>query len=210
MSYWPFWLSGLALAAVPILHWIIVRRMLAVSGRFTRLVDRARFGAPEEDASAEMSEEEMIAAIQAMALAEFGEEAVADAEAAGDAADDDPGEPRESVNRAPPQPLWLHAGFLFALILGGAISALLAGQWEVGFGLRSESFESLFGGSAATEAIALLAGGMLVGWGTRMAGGCTSGHGLCGVSRAQSGSLLATCAFFGTGIVVALAMDAML
>ena len=56
----------------------------------------------------------------------------------------------------------------------------------------------------------LLLGGVLIGWGTRMSGGCTSGHGLCGVSRAQPGSLVATCAFFGTGIVVSLLLEALL
>lgn len=56
----------------------------------------------------------------------------------------------------------------------------------------------------------LLLGGVLIGWGTRMSGGCTSGHGLCGVSRAQPGSFVATCAFFGTGIVVSFLLEAVL
>lgn len=208
MTYWPFWLSGLALAAVPIVHWIVVRRMLAVSGRFTRLVDRARFGAPDD--AEEMSEEAMIAAIQAMALEQFGEEACAAAEAAKGPAGSDPEPARVMGAKPPPQPLWLHAAFLMALIAGGAISALIAGDFQVGFGLRSEGFTSVFGAGAVYQSIGLVVAGMMVGWGTRMAGGCTSGHGLCGVSRAQKGSLLATGAFFGTGILVALAMDAML
>jgi hypothetical protein len=56
----------------------------------------------------------------------------------------------------------------------------------------------------------LLAGGALVGFGTRMAGGCTSGHGMCGVSRFQKGSLLATAAFFGTGVVTSLLLGKLL
>jgi uncharacterized membrane protein YedE/YeeE len=39
-----------------------------------------------------------------------------------------------------------------------------------------------------------------------MAGGCTSGHGMCGVSRFQKGSLLATVAFFGAGVATAFAL----
>jgi len=52
----------------------------------------------------------------------------------------------------------------------------------------------------------LLLGGLCVGFGTRMAGGCTSGHGLCGVSRFQPGSLVATVAFFATGVAVSFAL----
>lgn len=46
----------------------------------------------------------------------------------------------------------------------------------------------------------LLAGGFLVGFGTRMGGGCTSGHGVCGVARLSARSLVATAIFVLTGI----------
>jgi len=45
----------------------------------------------------------------------------------------------------------------------------------------------------------LLAAGLLVGWGTRHGSGCTSGHGVCGLSRRSPRSLAATAAFMGTG-----------
>ena len=45
----------------------------------------------------------------------------------------------------------------------------------------------------------LLAAGLLVGFGTRLANGCTSGHGLCGVSRFTPRSLLATVTFMLAG-----------
>lgn len=45
--------------------------------------------------------------------------------------------------------------------------------------------------------------GALVGVGTRLANGCTSGHGLCGTSRLSKRSIVATLVFFGTGVVVA-------
>ena len=54
--------------------------------------------------------------------------------------------------------------------------------------------------------LGLLVGGLLVGFGTRMASGCTSGHGLCGVSRLQKGSLVATVCFFGAGVAVSFAL----
>jgi len=49
-------------------------------------------------------------------------------------------------------------------------------------------------------AIVLIAG-LLVGVGTRMANGCTSGHGVCGISRLSIRGIAATCAFLGAGIV---------
>ena len=48
---------------------------------------------------------------------------------------------------------------------------------------------------------ALLLAGLLVGVGTRFGGGCTSGHGVCGISRLSVRSLVATLAFMGAGFV---------
>ncbi len=47
----------------------------------------------------------------------------------------------------------------------------------------------------------LILGGFLVGFGTRMGGGCTSGHGVCGVARLSVRSLVATIIFVITGMV---------
>ena len=48
---------------------------------------------------------------------------------------------------------------------------------------------------------ALVAAGLLVGVGTRYGGGCTSGHGVCGLSRLSPRSLAATLAFMAAGFV---------
>ena len=45
----------------------------------------------------------------------------------------------------------------------------------------------------------LLISGLLVGWGTRYGSGCTSGHGVCGLSQLSPRSLAATLAFMGAG-----------
>jgi len=50
--------------------------------------------------------------------------------------------------------------------------------------------------------IALLAGGILVGFGTRYADGCTSGHSLTGLSNLQMVSLVATLSFFVGGLLI--------
>jgi uncharacterized protein len=47
----------------------------------------------------------------------------------------------------------------------------------------------------------LIAAGLLVGIGTRFAGGCTSGHGVCGLSRLSPRSLIATLSFMAAGFI---------
>jgi len=44
-------------------------------------------------------------------------------------------------------------------------------------------------------------GGLLVGFGVKLGAGCTSGHGVCGIGRLSSRSLIATMTFMATGIV---------
>ena len=48
----------------------------------------------------------------------------------------------------------------------------------------------------------VIAGGLLVGFGTRMAGGCTSGHGVCGIARLSPRSIVATLTFMTAAIAV--------
>lgn len=47
----------------------------------------------------------------------------------------------------------------------------------------------------------LLLGGLLVGYGTRLGSGCTSGHGVCGLSRLSSRSIVATALFMASGFI---------
>ena len=53
----------------------------------------------------------------------------------------------------------------------------------------------------------LLIAGFLVGFGTRMGSGCTSGHGVCGVSRLSQRSLVATAMFMASGIATVFFMN---
>lgn len=52
----------------------------------------------------------------------------------------------------------------------------------------------------------LIAGGLLVGFGTRLGNGCTSGHGVCGNSRLSTRSMLATATFIAFGAATVLAV----
>jgi uncharacterized membrane protein YedE/YeeE len=51
--------------------------------------------------------------------------------------------------------------------------------------------------------------GLLVGFGTRLGNGCTSGHGLCGISRFSKRSIIATMTFFAIGVVTATLVGAL-
>ncbi len=201
MSWWPWWGTALALSLVPIAHWLLLGRMFAVSGRFTALNDalRARLDRRGERAAegdgAPMTEEELVAAMREATAAAFGADAVS-------APEPEPARPPSRAPQRAAQTPLTHALFLVALVAGGALGALSSGGPSPGFlAAMGEDFTRTFGTGAGGVA-ALFGGGLLVGFGTRMAGGCTSGHGLCGVSRFQPGSLAATAAFFGTGIVV--------
>ena len=53
---------------------------------------------------------------------------------------------------------------------------------------------------------AILVGGLLVGFGTRLGSGCTSGHGLCGMARLSRRSVVATATFFGVAMLTVFVM----
>lgn len=61
-------------------------------------------------------------------------------------------------------------------------------------------------GSITTPLPILAIAGVLVGFGTRLAGGCTSGHGVCGVSRGSTRSMVATATFMVVAAVVVFGM----
>jgi hypothetical protein len=202
MTYLPFWWSGLLLALVPIMHWLILRRALAVSGRYSVLIDRVRFGKPDA-AMPEMSEAELIAALRDATAAAFGETAIE--------ASPEPTAPAAgstSLLRGPDSAA-VHALFFVGLVLGGALSYAIGPGLAPSFAMHGSLFSHYFGSSPAVAAGVLFGGGVLVGAGTRMAGGCTSGHGLCGVSQLQLGSLLATASFFATGVLTSMLLRAL-
>jgi uncharacterized membrane protein YedE/YeeE len=58
----------------------------------------------------------------------------------------------------------------------------------------------------AASSAELLVAGLLVGFGTRLANGCTSGHGICGVARLSPRSILATLTFITSGAITVFMM----
>lgn len=92
---------------------------------------------------------------------------------------------------------------LFGLVAGAAGFALIAGGPDFhGYGWLTSTFTGT-GGTVAIVAI-LLVSGVLIGLGTKIAGGCTSGNGLSGNAMASPASMVATMTFFATGIAVTL------
>ncbi len=203
MNYLSWWYSGLLLSGVILLHWLVTGRMMAVSGRFTALVDRLRHGPAE--LPPEMDQEALLAAIQLATNDEFGQPGEGEINIP---LDKSPSE-EQALLASGPRPLSQHFLFFAAVFAGGALSSVLAGTWSPTLGLNSDGFSQLTGDNGWISSLLLVSGGIFVGFGTRMSGGCTSGHGLCGTSRFQSGSLLATSAFFGAGIVTAFLLDAL-
>ena len=54
------------------------------------------------------------------------------------------------------------------------------------------------------NALLMIAGGLLVGFGAAYGGGCTSGHGVCGIARLSPRSIIATLVFMATGFIAVL------
>jgi uncharacterized membrane protein YedE/YeeE len=92
-------------------------------------------------------------------------------------------------------------------IVGGLLRPVLAEvPWRVAFlvGMLVAPLAYLAFGAMRPIVIdtgypMLVAAGLIVGAGTRMGGGCTSGHGVCGISRLSPRSIVATLAFMAAG-----------
>lgn len=110
--------------------------------------------------------------------------------------------------------------FVIGAIIGGTLSSIFLETEEpmllaqdtvnslqaLGFSAIGENFlpESLFqfNGFNPKQWIYLLSGGLLIGFGARYAGGCTSGHAISGLSNLQIPSLIAVVGFFIGGLVM--------
>ena len=96
-------------------------------------------------------------------------------------------------------------------IVGGILSPaqndtqwrlLFLGGLLVGGLLVSFSSSHVFAIEIERSWVALILAGLLVGFGSRFGSGCTSGHGVCGISRFSPRSLVATMTFISTGALV--------
>jgi uncharacterized membrane protein YedE/YeeE len=94
------------------------------------------------------------------------------------------------LSRKPGDMLWRIA-FLLGLVAAPAAVVALTGPLTATIEANTE---------------VLVIAGLLVGIGTRYGAGCTSGHGVCGLSRLSPRSLVATLAFMGAGMAIVFVM----
>ena len=204
-NYLDWWQGALALAFVTLAFWWVLRAPLGVSSSWDRIVHwrEEEEYARKERAMAE-NKHQVTDAMMAETIAQFGNDAVAQLLAqqhngGGKAAGAAPSGERRQI------PWQAHVTFLAMMMIGGLLGSVLRGDFHVQFDMGAE-YARLFGNGPHIWLVLLL-GGMMVGFGTRMAGGCTSGHGLSGCSRLQPGSLVGTAAFFGTAVVTSLILE---
>lgn len=91
--------------------------------------------------------------------------------------------------------------FLAGMVIGGALSTFVAGGYRPS--LAYGGFTSTFGAILGFGGVVLFVGGTLIGFGARAGGGCTSGHGMCGMAMGSPASIVCTMTFMGAAIAVA-------
>jgi hypothetical protein len=101
----------------------------------------------------------------------------------------------------PPRVSWGFA-FVAATILGGAIAALTGGEFANEW--LPPMWEARFGDSMAPRAAIGFGGGLLMAFGARLVGGCTSGHGISGTLQLNPASWIALICLFIGGLTVAI------
>ena len=88
--------------------------------------------------------------------------------------------------------------FLAGLVTAGALSAVLGGGWSPTW--DAGILDRAFALTVEAKVAWMFVGGLCIGFGTRLASGCTSGHGIFGMSNFHKSSLIATCVFMAAGI----------
>ncbi|MEV0690894.1 YeeE/YedE thiosulfate transporter family protein [Streptomyces sp. NPDC050388] len=214
-TYWPWWAGAVGLALVTITYTLLTDRSLGVSSAWDRVL-HWRSERRIERMDEEFADDQALADALAAATAEhFGTRPgpgpgsgvttsppVAYGKPQPFESDNEP-TPSESPSAASlrPVPLVTQAALLVSIFLGGLIAAVTSGRFQLRFDM-GPGFKDLVTANSAAMIGLLFLGGVLVGFGTRLAGGCSSGHGLSGCGRLRPVSIVATAVFFGTAVAV--------
>jgi len=207
MEYWSWWLGALALGLFAVIFTFLTGKPLGVSGSWLSIARRKDDAVLKKSAEILDADQDQIKDdLMAMTMAEFGE----------DVADEIPQrrEGEENATASPGSsmkqdytPWTVHVVFLLTMFIGSYLATITTGEFSLSIQLssiHSEIFEN-----TGEAWLALLFGGMMVGFGTQMAGGCTSGHGLSGTAQLIPASLLSTIIFFSSASALTFLMNMM-
>lgn len=208
-NYWPWWAGALGLALVTINYTLSTNRSLGVSSAWDRVIHWRAERRLEKLDEQFTDDRELVDAIAAATADEFGAAAAPTPPSAGtglawpseDSDSPDDSDSTELGTSRRPAPVVTQAAMLVSIFVGGWIAAVTSGRFQLRFDM-GEGFRQIVTGNSTTMIVLLLIGGVLAGFGTRLAGGCSSGHGLSGCGRLRPVSLVATAVFFGTAVVV--------
>ena len=202
-AYIPWYYTAIGLSIITLGFSYALGKALGVSGSWARLVTR------NNDREVRLAEASFVGnsqlfedALMAATIREFGEKEVNSFlnSRQKKQSKNEVNKSNEFFKKLPSRVPWsAHFTFLIFLVLGGIVGSMARGTFSLQFDL-GEFHTQMFGGSVLSI-IVLLVGGLMVGFGTQLGGGCTSGHGLSGVSRLTPASLIATGCFFGAAIM---------
>jgi len=200
-EFWPWWFGGLAIAAISLTYPLLTGRTLGVSSLFQKLVElrRAPPSAPQGE-PATVTLDELERALLQATEDEFGvvdeENPVDETQADGAAPPSDvQSELLDTMTDDSSPRLWFLGGLVLAPFLIQLARSQLADPASLG-----QRFDERFASLGGWVVLLLFACGALIGFGTRMAGGCTSGHGITGVASGERGALISTVTFWSVGM----------
>jgi len=208
MEYWSWWLGALGLGLFSVIFSLLTGKPLGVSGSWLSIARRKDDAILKESAKVfEGDQDQVKDDLMAMTMAEFGEDALTDNPQRRD------GESNAEVTndvklKQDYTPWTVHVFFLVTMFLGSYIASITTGEFSLSIelsALHAKIFEN-----TGEAWLALLFGGMMVGFGTQMAGGCTSGHCLSGCAQLVPASLLSTAVFFGSATALTFLMNMMI
>lgn len=207
MEYWSWWIGALALGLFAVVFSLLTGKPLGVSGSWLSIARRKDDAILKASAEVLGGDQEQVKDdLMAMTMAEFGEDILSNNPQRRE------GESNAEVTnelklKQDYTPWTVHVLFLVSMFLGSYIASITTGEFSLSTELsaiHAKIFEN-----TGEAWFALLFGGMMVGFGTQMAGGCTSGHGLSGCAQLIPASLLSTVIFFGSATALTFLMNMM-
>ncbi|GAA1814146.1 YeeE/YedE family protein [Planosporangium flavigriseum] len=212
-EYWPWWAGAIGLALVTINYTVTTDRFIGVSGAWDRVLHWRKERRVERLNDRVTDDRVLVEALAAATAEQFGGRPAVPTAAFPPygGAPVQPPVPEQQVRRTAatrgrvasllPAPLASQAALLLSIFIGGLIAAVTSGRFHLRLDM-GDGFRHLVTGNPTHMVGVLFIGGVLVGFGTRLAGGCSSGHGLSGCGRLRPVSIVATAVFFGAAVLV--------